>query len=307
MPDRLPPLNALRAFEAAARHMSFAEAAVELNVTPAALSQQIKSLEAHLGTEVFRRLNRRVELTEVGQMLAPGISDGFDALRGAWSAAIRRVDQKHLTVTSGPVFLASWLAPRMNEFVSAHPEVELRFTASLRTLNFQRDGIDLAVRFGVGDDEGYFSETIFEDWATPMCSPETANSIRTPADVLNLPLIWQDSGGALAAFEGWAEWCAAVGLPEPERHGPVFSGGDGASRYASTGGGVMMGRISLADLHLREGRLVMPLKQTIKRGLRYRIVCPQGFETTPRVVMFRDWIRTEIGTLSDWEADREFL
>src|SRR5210317_545459 len=119
MPDRLPPLTALRAFEAAARHMSFAKAADELNVTPAALSFQIKSLEEHLGAPLFRRLNRAVELTEAGRALSPGATEGFQALSAAWRAAQRLQDEQTLTVTAGPAFTAKWLAPRLYEFAQA--------------------------------------------------------------------------------------------------------------------------------------------------------------------------------------------
>ena len=123
MSDRLPPLTSLRAFEAAGRHLSFAQAAAELNVTPAALSFQIKSLEENLGQQVFRRLNRAVELTEAGRALLPGCTDGFEALRTAWRAAQRLNDTNTLTVTAGPAFTAKWLAPRLFDFAQAHPEI----------------------------------------------------------------------------------------------------------------------------------------------------------------------------------------
>ncbi len=160
MSDRLPPLTALRAFEAAARHLSFAQAAAELNVTPAALSFQIKSLEDHLGHPVFRRLNRAVELTEAGRALAPGVTDGFAALSAAWRNTQRLSDNKTLTVTAGPAFTSKWLAPRLFEFAQAHPEIELRFSASLRLIDFDRDEVDVAIRFGLGNDEGVFSEPL---------------------------------------------------------------------------------------------------------------------------------------------------
>src|SRR5690606_21298403 len=139
MSDRLPPLTALRAFEAAARHLSFARAAEELNVTPAALSFQIKSLEQDLGQPVFRRLNRAVELTEAGKGMLPGASEAFSALRAAWSAGRRVGDGHLLTVTAGPGFTAKWLAPRLFLFARKHPEIELRFSASYRLMDFGRD------------------------------------------------------------------------------------------------------------------------------------------------------------------------
>ena len=189
MPDRLPPLTALRAFEAAARHMSFAKAAEELNVTPAALSFQIKSLEEHLGQPVFRRLNRAVELTEAGRVLAPGTSAGFDALGSAWRAARRLGDQSHLTVTSGPGFTSLWLAPRLFAFATAHPEIELRLSASLKILDFDRDEVDIAIRFGQGKTDGLFVKPLGTDWATPMVSPALAAKLKAPSDLRHLILL----------------------------------------------------------------------------------------------------------------------
>lgn len=305
-PDRLPPLNALRAFEAASRHLSFANAAAELHVTPAALSQQIKSLEAHLGAPVFLRLNRRVELTDIGRMLSPGVADGFEALQGSWSSALRRVEKQHLTVTAGPAFMAGWLAPRMGSFVTAHPELELRFTASLRMLNFERDEIDLAIRFGPGDDDGYFSEELFVDWVAPMVAPALADQIKTPQDVRKLPMIKQDSGGLLRDYERWDLWCDTFGV-EKNDTGPVFTTPDSALTYAVNGSGIVLGRISLAQHLLQAGLLVMPLRQSMRRALRYRLVCPLGVEEEPNVRVFREWIKGEMKALNAWSDGREFV
>ena len=305
-PDRLPPLNALRAFEAASRHLSFANAAAELHVTPAALSQQIKSLESHLGAPVFLRLNRRVELTDIGRMLAPNISEGFDTLQSAWSSALRRVEKQHLTVTAGPAFMAGWLAPRMGSFVTAHPEVELRFTASLRMLSFERDEIDLAIRFGAGDDDGYFSEELFVDWVTPMVAPEMADQIRTPQDVGKLPMIKQDSGGMLQDYESWDLWCDMFGVTKNDV-GPAFTTPDSALTYAVNGSGVVLGRLSLAQHLLQAGQLVMPLRESLRRKLRYRLVCPLGGEQDQNVQIFRDWIKEEMAALEDWSEGRVFV
>jgi LysR family glycine cleavage system transcriptional activator len=302
----MPPLNALRAFEAASRHLSFANAAAELHVTPAALSQQIKSLEAHLGAPVFLRLNRRVELTDIGRMLSPGVADGFEALQGAWSSALRRVEKQHLTVTAGPAFMAGWLAPRMGSFVTAHPEIELRLTASLRMLNFERDEIDLAVRFGSGDDEGYFSEEMFVDWVTPMVAPSLADQLKSPQDVCDLPMIKQESGGRLQDYESWDEWCEVFDLPK-NASGPVFTTPDAALTYAVNGSGVVLGRLSLAQHLLQAGQLVMPLRESLRRNLRYRLVCPLGVEEESNVKVFRSWIKTEMSALEGWSDGRVFV
>ena len=307
MNDRLPPLTALRAFEAAARHMSFAQAAAELHVTPAALSFQIKSLEEHLGAPVFHRLNRKVELTDVGNTLVSGVAEGFEALQSAWSTALRRLDQGHLTVTAGPAFMAAWLAPRMSKFVTAHPELELRLAASLKLLNFQRDGIDLAIRFGPVSDQGCFSEILFQDWATPMMTPELAERIKTPQDLCTQTIIGQGSNEILHLIERWDEWCKVTGIEVPKAKGPYFSTPDAALNYAANGGGVVLGRVSLAEPYLTSGRLVAPIKQAVRRGIYYRIVCPLGLEDDPNVVIFRDWIKEEVKSLATFADGREFV
>ena len=184
MSDRLPPLTALRAFEAAARHMSFAKAAEELHVTPAALSFQIKSLEEHLGQPLFLRLNRAVRLTEAGRTLAPGVSDGFDTLTQAWRATRRLQNDTVLNVTAGPAFTAKWLAPRMYDFARAHPEIDLRFSATLRILDFERDDVDVAIRFSSSktDEKGLWSRH------SPTCkfllSPISRTGRLLPASIL---------------------------------------------------------------------------------------------------------------------------
>jgi len=214
MADRLPPLTALRAFEAAARHMSFAQAAAELNVTPAALSFQIKSLEAHLGAPVFRRLNRAVELTEEGRMLAPGVSDGFAALSAAWRNTQRLSDNSTLTVTAGPAFTSKWLAPRLYEFAQAHPEIELRFSASLRLIDFDRDAVDVAIRFGLGQDKDVYSEPLIREWMTPMMTPDLAQRFGTLEKLSQAPLIHDESIAFFKQPTDWPAWCVLNQLAE---------------------------------------------------------------------------------------------
>lgn len=220
MADRLPPLTALRAFEAAARHMSFAQAAAEFHVTPAALSFQIKSLEEHLGQKLFRRLNRAVELTEAGRVLLPGTSEAFTALGLAWRAARRVGDTTTLTVTAGPAFTAKWLAPRLFQFAQCHPEIELRFIASLRLMDFDRDEVDLAIRFGTGHDPGLFSSPIIDEWMTPMMSPGLAATIRSPKDLAQVTLLHQDDTVFMDPPADWPAWFRAAGLGAAPKAAP---------------------------------------------------------------------------------------
>lgn len=307
MSDRLPPLTALRAFDAAARHMSFAKAADELNVTPAALSFQIKNLEEHLGAPVFRRLNRAVELTEAGRALAPGAADGFTALQAAWSAARRVGDTRTLTVTAGPGFTSKWLAPRLFQFASANPDIELRFSASLRLMDFARDEVDVAIRFGQLGDEGLYSETIIDEWMTPMVTPDLAARVMTPSDLAALPLLHQDDTTFLRPEVSWSVWFAKMGVTGVALAGTHFSQADHAVAAALSGAGALLGRVSLTERHLRDGTLVMPFAETLRANATYRLVCPLGSETRPQVARFMAWIREELSRLAPLTEGRVFL
>ncbi len=294
MSDRLPPLTALRAFDAAARHMSFAKAAEELHVTPAALSYQIKSLEDHLGAPLFRRLNRAVELTEYGAALAPGTHDGFQTLAAAWRAAQRLQDTQTLTVTAGPAFTAKWLAPRLYEFAQAHPEIELRFSASLRMMDFARDAVDVAIRFGYGPDPGLYALPLAEEWVCPVMTPELAAQYPTPESLKNATLIFDSSIDFLDPPCDWAAWFRTVGVDYAPDHGPRFSQADHAVDAALAGVGVALGRRALVVKDLDDGRLVAPFPTALGTRARFRFLCPEGTENRPQVVAFRDWVVQEI-------------
>ena len=294
MADRVPPLTALRAFDAAARHMSFAKAADELFVTPAALSFQIKSLEEHLGTQVFRRLNRAVELTDAGKALAPGVADGFQSLAAAWRAAERTMDNHTLTVTAGPAFTAKWLAPRLYEFAQAHPEVELRFSASLKMMDFGRDSIDVAIRFGYGPDTGLYSVPLAQEWVCPAMTPALAARFPTPQSLTEAPLIFDDSINFLEPRSDWETWFRAMGIEFAPTQGPRFSQADHAIDAALAGVGMVLGRRALVVKDLADGRLVTPFKTALDTGVRFRFLCAEGAETRPQIAAFRDWIVAEI-------------
>lgn len=305
--DRLPPLTALRAFEAAARHMSFAKAAEELNVTPAALSFQIKSLEEHLGQPVFRRLNRAVELTEVGRALAPGAQEGFAMLNTTWRNARRLGDQSHLTATSGPGFTSLWLAPRLFQFASAHPEIELRLSGSLKVLDFDRDEIDVAIRYGSGDSDDAYSEPLGLEWATPMVAPALAEQFRTAADLKDAVLLVDETTERIDPAIGWSSWFSAAGLKRTEQAQASFNTPDLAVGAAIAGAGVLMGRISLTEAALRDGRLVMPFDLTLEATKTYRIVCPKASAELPHIDAFIQWIKAEYALMEPLSAGRRFV
>ncbi|MCB2136046.1 MAG: transcriptional regulator GcvA [Rhodobacteraceae bacterium] len=304
--DRLPPLTALRAFEAAARHLSFAQAAAELNVTPAALSFQIKSLEAHLGQPLFRRLNRAVDLTEAGRALHPGVADGFAALGAAWQSARRQADGQNLTVTAGPAFTAKWLAPRLFDFALSHPEIDLHFSASLRLLDFDRDAVDVAIRFGTGSDDGLFSEPVIREWLTPMMTPELASRYRDPQDLLAAPLLHQDDVSFIVPPIDWQRWFTVAGLGDASPHGARFSQADHAIDAALAGAGVVLGRFSLAYGALQTGQLVAPFPLALTTRAHYRFLCLPGAETRPKVAAFLNWVRREAAAMDRMCQGRVF-
>lgn len=294
MNARLPPLTALKAFEAAARHSSFASAAAELNVTPAALSFQIKSLEEHLGAPLFHRLARRVELTEVGRMLSPGCTDGFAVLADAWRQTQHSLDTTRLSITAGPAFTAKWLAPRLFGFVQDHPEIDLRFAASLKLLDLARENIDIAIRFSATPDTEHFSQTLLREHWVPMMTPGLAETFCCAKDLLHAPLVHQDDIQFLNPEPNWAAWFKAAGLTAPAITGPRFSHADHAHDAALSGSGVVLGRLSLAARDLSEGRLVAPFGPVLRHKAQYRLLCPHGAQDKPQVRAFIEWITTEI-------------
>lgn len=307
MNDRLPPLTALRAFDAAARHMSFAKAAEELSVTPAALSFQIKSLEEHLGAPLFLRLNRAVELTEAGKTLVPGTAAGFQTLAAAWRAVQRLQDEQTLTVTAGPAFTAKWLAPRLYEFAQAHPEIELRFSASLKIMDFARDAVDVAIRFGAGENSDLWSMPLAEEWVCPVMTPALAEQYPTPESLTKAPLIFDDSISFLEPKCDWDAWFQAMGIDFKADHGPRFSQADHAIDAALAGVGVVLGRRALVVKDIDEGRLCMPFPKAIRTGARFTFLCPKGTQDRPQVRAFREWILREIDKTTYITEGLEFL
>ena len=307
MADRLPPLTALRAFDAAARHMSFQRAAAELGVTPAALSFQIKSLEEHLGAPLFHRFNRAVELTEAGHALAPGAQDGFEALGAAWRAAQRMLDRRSLTVTAGPAFTATWLAPRLYSFVETHPDVELRLSAGLGLVDLTRSEVDVAIRFGYGPDPPeLYSEHILDDWVTPMMTPDLAKRFPGHDGLAKVPLIHQEDIAFLNPRVDWPTWFRAAGLPPRDWAGQRYSQADHAIDAALSGAGAVLGRISFGARFLDQGRLVAPFRPALSTLAHYRFLCVKGVEKTTQVAAFRNWLLDQISGTTD-RADQHDL
>lgn len=293
MPDRLPPLTALRAFDAAARHMSFAKAAEELNVTPAALSFQIKSLEQHLGQKLFRRMNRAVALTEPGRALAPGTAEGFEALARAWAAARRTGNSRVLTITAGPTVTSNWLAPRIHAFAVAHPDIDLRLSAGFRLMDFETDEIDVAIRFTYDSDPALTSVELGREWFIPVMAPELAERYTTAKSLATAPLLADDGVAFLSPPCDWPAWFRANGIDESPEPFTRFSQADHAIDAAISGAGVLLVWRTAVAKDLVAGRLVAPVRVAIETRASLRLVCRKGAETRPHVAAFREWALAE--------------
>ena len=295
----LPPLNALRAFEAAARHLSFTRAAEELHVTQAAVSHQIRTLEEHLGLPLFRRLTRGLLLTDAGQTLFPPIRHAFDTLAGAVGTLKARDSAGSLTVTVLPSFAAKWLVPRMSRFQDHHPDIDLRIAAGERLVDFARDDVDLGIRFGNGEWPGVQVEQIADEDVTPVCSPTLARDLRRPSDLATAPLLYEDML-PLGNFPTWATWFQAAGIGglEPAR-GPRFSHTHMMLQAAIDGHGVALGGTVLIADDLAAGRLVAPFDLAIASGYAYYLVCAPAAVGRSKVRAFRDWIMAETAAMPE--------
>lgn len=298
MTSRTYPLNALRGFEASARHLSFVKAAEELHVTPAAVSHQVKKLEDYLGVLLFRRLSRGLLLTDAGQLFLPDLRDGFARL----DKAVERVRQSDargpLTISVAPAFAVKWLVPRLERFGAANPDIDVRISASLTVADFQRESFDAAIRLGRGEYPGLESTRLFDESVTPMCSPRLLDgdySIRVPGDLRHQVLLHDDSLGFDAAAPGWSEWLGAAGVSIVDAsRGPRFSHPDHALQAAIDGAGVVLGWLSLAAADLSAGRLITPFGLVLPMNLGFHLVCPAAHADRPKVVTFRKWLLDEV-------------
>ncbi|HEY5701811.1 MAG TPA: LysR substrate-binding domain-containing protein, partial [Gammaproteobacteria bacterium] len=228
MPARLPPLNALHAFESAGRHLSFSKAAEELHVTPAAVGHQIKQLEDFIGVPLFVRLNRAVQLTESGQALLPAAIDGFGRLRVGVDAVHRLNQSRPLMVSVVPSFGSKWLLHRLDTFRTEHPEIEIRIDATVRVVDLATEGIDVAIRYGDGDYPGMRVDCLLDDEIFPVCSPallEGTHPLKKPGDLRHHVLLQTEWNPKYASWPDWPMWLKAAGLEDLEvSYSPRFSG-----------------------------------------------------------------------------------
>lgn len=299
MPRDLPPLASLRAFEAAARHLSFKEAATELRVTPAAISQQIKTLEDFVGVPLFRRLTRALALTEAAHQAAPMLSDAFDEMERAYARMRSGGRAGPLTVSVPPSLASKWLVPRLGRFYAAEPEIELRIDAATRLVNFDREAIDMGIRFGMGRYAGLESERLFESRTLPVCSPSLMTGdhpLTEPAALKHHPLLHLQETGAAAMEDTWALWLRAAGIKgiDPNR-GPRFNTHSLLIEAAEAGQGVALVEYVFSERELARGSLVQPFRHipAVLENLGYHIVHPPHLNDDPRLRAFKEWLREE--------------
>ncbi len=294
----LPPLNALRAFEATARHASFTKAAAELHVTPAALSHQIRGLEELLGHKLFVRKTRAIELTEAARLIQPGLQAGFDNFRQALSQLRRLEDDRILVISAPPGFTSKWLAPRLYRFLMINPDIDARVSSSSNFANFGTDGVDVAIRSLATPPGDLGHVKLMDDFVQPVLSPKLigARVIETPMELLEMPLIHDHSVMSSRGMPGWRDWLRAAGLETdivPER-GLSFSSADHAVDACVEGAGVLLARLSLAADDIRTGRLVAPLPPQLPANRAFYLVYPEAAARTNKVVAFRNWVSGEM-------------
>lgn len=290
------PLNALRAFEAAARCLSFQAAAEQLFVTPAAVSHQVKRLEAYLGVKLFHRGHRAVELTAEGDALAASLGEWFASLDLALDRAIAPT-AAHLRVSTMESFAAKWLAPRLHRFHRDCPDLKLRIETGNEPADFVRDGIDVAIRYGPGGYNGVRAERFLEAPAFPVCAPALADGQpppTTPDDLRRHTLLHDESAAGRAGVPDWAAWLQACGVDEVDAaRGPVFASIYLAQEAAVAGHGIALGVAPLVEDDLRRGRLIKPFEPVLANAYGFWIVRRQGDDTSPAVEAFCRWLRSE--------------
>ncbi len=294
--SRLPPLNSLRAFESAGRLLSFSKAAEELNVTPGAISQQIRSLEGFLDTRLFKRRNRLIVLTDEGQLCLPLVSEGFASLTEAIEAVRKFGRNDPLTITSAPSFISKWLIPRLDKFKALHPDIDVRIDASSRLVDFVNEDIDVGVRFGDGEYPELESRYLFSFELIPVCSPKLVNKkkLSNISDIKDHTLLHSDYDEEDPSWPDWAMWLATAGVTDVDSsHGIYFNQADMLLEAAIEGQGIGLVGEVLAASDIAEGRLIQPFETRLPVRLCYHLVSSRQKARAAKVVAFREWILEE--------------
>src|SRR5262245_28308899 len=291
--DRLPPLNAVRAFEATARRLSVTAAAKELHVTPGAVSRQVRALEDFLGIALFERGHREISLTRRGAEYYEVVGKCFELLRGGTGRAKKAAQKRQLRIRAYTTFAMRWLIPRLSGFHAAHPNIEVLLTASLDPVDFSRDDLDGAIRLGDGNWAGVKAHRLVPNILAPVCSPRLMKSgppLKRPADLARHTLLH-----SIARPDDWQYWLEANGVDDIDPHaGLTYESSALAYQAANEGQGLAIAQRFLVDDDLRSKRLVMPFRKTVDMGaFTYYLVTP-GTEAdpkeSPQMAEFREWL-----------------
>jgi LysR family glycine cleavage system transcriptional activator len=290
----------MRAFEAAARHLSFTLAAHELHVTQAAVSHQIKSLEDHLGMPVFKRLNRALVLTGAGQALFPAVSEALDIMASAVDRLHNQDQSGELTITTMDSFAATWLVPKLGRFRRSNPDIDVRITTTDTSVDFARVNVDMAIRYGAGDWPGVSVERLMTEEVFPVCAPSLLQSgppLCCPADLKNHTLLHDD------LRMDWRMWLMASGEDDVDAgKGPGYQHSNLVLLAAEQGDGVALARSVLVQDALAAGRLVKPFDITMPTEYAYYMVCPHENLERPKVKVFRQWLIEEARAMDNAPA-----
>jgi LysR family glycine cleavage system transcriptional activator len=290
MSRRLPPLNALRAFEAAARNQNFTRAAEELGVSQVAVSQQVKSLEAILGLKLFARDGKRLAITSAGKQYLAVLRDALDRIAIGTDRLLRDKPSRILTVTASPDFGAKWLVHRLGRFAAAYPEIDLRVAITTKQVDLVADHVDLAIRHGDGHWVGLDAVSLCPERLVPVCSPKLlsgGNRITQASALLKLPLLRLDG------WSTWSKWFETAGIAVPARRGPVLNQASMLIDAAVDGQGVALARTTLAAWDLLHGRLVVPIDVSLPLDNTYWIAYPKLAAGEAKTTTFRDWLLSE--------------
>jgi len=306
-------LNALRVFEAAARHLSFKEAAAELNITQAAVSHQVKSLEDYLGVDLFRRAGRGVQLTEAARACLPRLREGFDSLAAAVEMIRERADEAELQITAPPVFTARWLMPRLADFAKKEPKIDVRVVANSRmvdsgaldspvligTLNLRSDASGVEIHLGQGEYPGHRADRLFGVTMVLVASPELIDGeppLRQPADLARHVLLHDDAMEIVAHGDAWQKWLEAAHVADrvDGSRGPRFSSNILSLEAASQKLGVALALRPLVDADIASERLCAPFDIEMKPQSAYYLVCPEVIADRPAVAAFRKWLMGQV-------------
>jgi LysR family glycine cleavage system transcriptional activator len=296
MSYRIPSLNAIRAFEAAARHLSFKQAANELHVTPGAISQHVKSLEETIGVRLFQRTHKSLLLTAEGQIYFPLVRKAFHDLSDATERVAPQRLVEVLTIGVEPAFAVKWLFPRLGRFRKAHPNTDVRISTITDIQDLAQGRLDLVVQLGGGHYPGFRSDLLLKEYRFPVCSPNLvrrSNPLRAPKDLLQYTLLHDEYRSE------WPVWLRAHGILDMDSsHGPSFTEESLAVQATIQGQGISLGRSLLVEQDIEAGRLIRPFKESLPCSFSYYLLCPTGSVDCSEVAEFREWLLREVGPVN---------